>query len=306
MYPQHYFGLFPPFPRRKKVFVAMSFDEKFRTRWENVIVPAIQSVQVDGTALEPHRVDTRQIGDSVLTEILEGIANDMVILADVTTIGCINGTAIRNGNVMYEVGIAHAVRLPEEVLLFRSDSDSLPFDLANIRVNSYNPDEAPEPAKQRVEEALISAINEVNIRKHLAVEDAAKSLDHIECSVLDQAFTSGGVRPFPTQTMGNALANTPRNMAITRLLQFGLLEVELETRMRKIFEAGAVKDQIHEAREGGLFTYKLTHFGNAVHKYFWGHATELGLVVAVDTKIRQAKRRAQSNATHDSGQPSGE
>jgi hypothetical protein len=39
MYPANYFGLFPPFPRENTVFVAMSFDPRFQTRWSNVIVP---------------------------------------------------------------------------------------------------------------------------------------------------------------------------------------------------------------------------------------------------------------------------
>ena len=44
MFPNHYFGLFPPFPRNNRVFVAMSFDEQFKDRWQNVLVPAITSV----------------------------------------------------------------------------------------------------------------------------------------------------------------------------------------------------------------------------------------------------------------------
>ena len=72
MFPRNYFGLFPPFPRENKVFVAMSFDDQFQSRWENVISPAIRNVSVNNTPLEPHRIDTRRIGDSILTEILGG------------------------------------------------------------------------------------------------------------------------------------------------------------------------------------------------------------------------------------------
>ena len=86
MYPQTYFGLFPPFPRENKVFVAMSFAPQFQARWKAVITPAIRSVMVNGKPLEPHRVDARQISDSVLTEILGGITNDRLIFADVSTI----------------------------------------------------------------------------------------------------------------------------------------------------------------------------------------------------------------------------
>ena len=63
---------------------------------------------------------------------MDGITSSRLFLADVTSIGKRDDVPIRNGNVMYEIGLAHAVRLPEEVLLFRSDSDRLLFDLANV------------------------------------------------------------------------------------------------------------------------------------------------------------------------------
>lgn len=34
MYPRNYFDFFPPFPRNLRVFVAMSFDDRFKKRWE--------------------------------------------------------------------------------------------------------------------------------------------------------------------------------------------------------------------------------------------------------------------------------
>ena len=150
MYPNQYFSLFPPFPHRDKVFVAMSFDDKFNRRWEDVIVPAVSSIEVAGVQLQPHRVDTRRISDSILTEILDGISNDKLVLADVTTESHIASQPIRNGNVMYEVGIAHAIRLPEEVLLFRSDSDKVLFDIANVRLNSYDPDGSRNEAREAI------------------------------------------------------------------------------------------------------------------------------------------------------------
>jgi hypothetical protein len=113
MYPANYFGLFPPFPREDKVFIAMSFDQRFEDRWTRVIGPAIRNIRVNDVPLEPHRVDIRQISDSILTEILAGITNHRAIFADVTSLGSIDGRPLRNGNVMYEVGLAHALRLPE-------------------------------------------------------------------------------------------------------------------------------------------------------------------------------------------------
>ena len=129
MYPAHLFELFPPFPRDERVFVAMSFDPALRLRWTNVIEPAVREA-----GLEPFRVDASKVSDSILTEILQGIARARLILADISSVG-----GVRNANVLYEVGMAHAARQPQEVLLFRSDSDRLLFDVSNVRVNAFHP-----------------------------------------------------------------------------------------------------------------------------------------------------------------------
>ena len=55
-----------------------------------------------------------------------------------------------NANVLYEVGLAHALRAPEQVLLFRSDADPLLFDVSGIRVHTYDPDGDPEGAKKKL------------------------------------------------------------------------------------------------------------------------------------------------------------
>ena len=62
--------------------------------------------------------------------------------------GTVNGHPMRNDNVLYEVGLAHAARLPAEVVLFRSDRDQLMVDVVNIRVNSYDPDRDPGAARE--------------------------------------------------------------------------------------------------------------------------------------------------------------
>ena len=171
IYPLDVFNLFPPFPRNNNVFVAISFDNKFDDRWKNVIVPAIKEV-----GLEPCRVDMKTISDSIITEIVTEINNCHLFFADVTTLAHCGDRAFRNENVLYEVVIAHSSRLPEEVILFRSDNDKLLFDLANIRINSYDPDGDPKKSKELVIGALNSALNEIILQKHNSVKYAVESL----------------------------------------------------------------------------------------------------------------------------------
>src|SRR4051812_45988772 len=122
MYPLDLFNLFPPFPRENTAFVAMSFDPQFDASWQNVLKPAISGTGVTNSGvqtehLRPVRVDQRKISDSILTEIVAHIARSRFIIADISVIAKHGNLVVRNSNVMYEVGLAHARRLPHEVLL---------------------------------------------------------------------------------------------------------------------------------------------------------------------------------------------
>lgn len=112
----------------------MSFDAKYQTRFDHVIAPAVESLSIDGTPLTPVRVDLSRTGDSILTDINDGIAHSALVLADVSSIGMDRETGLsyRNGNVLYEVGIALASRQPHDVLLVRDDHDKFLFDVSTI------------------------------------------------------------------------------------------------------------------------------------------------------------------------------
>jgi len=257
MYPLNLFTLFPPFPRENKVFVAMSFDRRFDKRWEEVIIEGVKEITVNGTHLEPYRVDIGKGSDSITSEILSGIGNCILFLADITTIGKIGDDPIRNGNVMYEVGIAQAVRLPAEVILFRSDDDPLLFDMVTNRVNYYNPDNEPEEAKQKVKDAIISTGNEINLQKHLSVRQAVDSLDYPD--LLTLIFSSNSDLNHPlTRTIKDVLSNIDRLNSIKRLLELGILNTQYKQITSEVFDE--FKDKPFEQ----ILSYKITPFGNAV------------------------------------------
>lgn len=265
MYPANFFGLFPPFPRDNKIFVAMSFDSRFDDRWKNVLEPAINSVHINEVPLEAVRVDARRIGDSVITEILDGISRHKMVIADVTTIGYLptkedqkKPAPIRNANVMYEVGLAHAVRLPEEILMFRSDNDNLNFDISNIRVNSYNPDTDPKASMELVGRSIISALKELDLKRHFAVRQAVDTLDHATWLVLAQAQADQGLKHPTIRSMRDALGNFERVRAISKLLEIGAIRAVFPKLTPTLLD-----------RHGGdaseeMFTYKSTDFGTAV------------------------------------------
>lgn len=257
MFPSAYFSLFPAFPRNNKVFVAMSFDSRFDQRYSAVIEPALRGIEVNGRPLEPYRVDTRTISDSILTEILSGIGSSRLIFADVSTIEKIGDHAIRNGNVMYEVGVAHAMRQPEEVLLFRSDNDRVLFDVANIRLNSYEPEASPEDARDLVVKTVLNALAELDLRKSLAIQQAADTLDNPSWMLLTEAQAGRKVVHPEVRTMRQVLGNSSRLASIQRMLDIGAIRASYLMVTPEKYESLKTKT-------GNFLSYECTAFGSAL------------------------------------------
>ena len=260
MYPRHFFDRFPPYPRSQRVFVAMSFDPRLEARWNTVIGPAIAEVSVDGKVLAPHRVDSRSVSDSILTEILSGVGSSLLIFGDVTSLDTLNGVPLRNPNVFYEIGIAHAMRLPEEVLLFRSDDGPLLFDVANIRVNQYDPDTDPGKARAQISGAVSAAVREINLTRSLVVGSYAARLDSQSWIALLLAQNQGYLEHPVVRTLGQAVIGRAREAAITSLLELGLIEtmygVTGPDLVKTIKEGGTPLEQV--------FRYQMTNLGRAV------------------------------------------
>jgi hypothetical protein len=284
MYPSQFLSLFPPFPREDKVFVAMSFDPHFDARWNKVILPGIRRVEVDGNRLEAYRVDTRRISDSIVTEILRGISNHRLIFADITTLSNIDGRPIRNGNVMYEVGLAHAARLAEEVILFRSDTDSLLFDLANVRVNQYDPDSKPQESQEQVVNAVVDALKELDLTRHLAVKRAVEGLDFAGWRVLLEGQDL--INPPVVRTMRDALSHASRIAAIARLLDMGVLQTDFLNITPEYLRAANPEQPVEE-----MVRYRITPFGRAVQAMC---VKKLGLTPELGRAIEEIEGRIES------------
>jgi len=257
MYPREYFALLPAFPRSLRVFVIMSFDSRFNARWETVIQPAIKALTLNGKPLEPFRTDATVIGDSILTTLLSEISTARMIFCDLSTVAAIDGHPVRNGNVMYELGLAHSTRLAQEVVVFRSDDDPLLFDVSNVRVNHYDPDNRPEEAVKLIKEAMIVAANEVALVRSLAVERAADSLDAAAQLLLIEmsAAPDEPIQPPPLQNMGQILGNLARRTAIQELVAARALTADHRKRdivsvaqMEERFSSAAMLEQVFEYR----------------------------------------------------------
>ncbi|MFC2000510.1 hypothetical protein ACFLXE_07155 [Chloroflexota bacterium] len=107
-----------------KCFVIMPFEEPFHRYYQEVFAPAIRKAK-----LTPLRADEIEKPGVIVDQIWRGIQEAEVLLADLTG---------RNANVMYELGLAHALGKPV-VQLVQSVTD-LPFDLKALRHIIYRTD----------------------------------------------------------------------------------------------------------------------------------------------------------------------
>jgi|GEM_PF-2410540 len=169
MYPKVFVDYFRQFDRKPEVFVAMPMSKDFEPRWRNIFKPAIRRC-----GLKPYRVDLRLVSDSILMDILEGIGRAQFVLVDVSP----QKDGWPNPNVMYELGLAHAIRLPEEVIVVRDSNRSVsaPFDVSHIRWNAFDP-ERVTAAQKTIWSLFKVAQHEIDLTKDILIQQTVRSLD---------------------------------------------------------------------------------------------------------------------------------
>jgi hypothetical protein len=221
MYPNTYLRTFWQMNLRDEVFVAMSFDPRYQRRYEDVIAPAIRRVSIGGHPLSPKRVDLSKTGDSILTDIMDGIAHSQMVLADVSTVGSDKTTGLpyRNENVMYEVGLALACRQPTEVLLLRDDKDKFLFDVSVIPHATV--DFTAGGASDVIMELIHGRLRERDLINDARIQQTLASLGLEEMAIL-RALITQGMGPDVMWPAGGT-GNSTSLVGIPRLLDRGIL-----------------------------------------------------------------------------------
>ena len=147
-----------------------------------------------------------------------------MVLADVSTFGTDAQTKqpYRNGNVMYEVGIALACRQPQEVLLIRDDNDHFLFDVSTIphlTIDFNNVDSA----RQRLQDELMARLRERQYVNDARVRLAIARLTAEELTVLKQAATYPPGTVWGSKDTGSV--NFLEMASAPRLLDKGLIQL---------------------------------------------------------------------------------
>ncbi len=120
---QHHKILGPPRLHQTwpKVFVLMPFTPALQPVFEDHIARAVTTV-----GLDVKRADDFFSVKSVISDIWSAIHAASFVVADCTG---------RNPNVMYEIGLAHAIG--RETILISQSIDDVPFDLRHLRIILY-------------------------------------------------------------------------------------------------------------------------------------------------------------------------
>ena len=224
MYPREYFDTFWRGDIKNEVFVIMPFTEEFTPVWEYAIKPAIE----EDTQENPiaRRVDTTTITGNIAFEILEGIAHAKIVFADISVCTSEKWKGQRNGNVMYEVGLAHALRQKEEIIMVRKDDEEINFDIVQIRVQRYDPSDLHKTRKE-FSTFIKNSINTIDNLKSLKVEQAVRSLT-ANCPRL-MFYNEGFHIHEPTETKPKSTLTILRDYdGVRTLMSLGMLWCDLD------------------------------------------------------------------------------
>ena len=143
----------------KICFVVMPFGSKpvgkqkvnFDNIYEKIFKPAINAVALpEGGKLKAARTDKDFFSGDIGQEMFQYLNRSRFALADITSL---------NPNVMYEIGVRHAVR-ESGTAIFRQGDATIPFDINHIKAFPYfyrpesNADEARTLIRRVLRESL--------------------------------------------------------------------------------------------------------------------------------------------------------
>lgn len=126
-------------------FVMMPFAAPIGNYYDLIYKPAIEKA-----GLTPVRADTEIFATGkIMDQVWTGINTASVLVAELT---------MKNPNVFYELGIAHALKKP--VVLVSANEQDVPFDLKHIRVIYYDMSDPfwGQKLMNKVAENILSAI----------------------------------------------------------------------------------------------------------------------------------------------------
>jgi len=130
-------------------FVVMPFAEPIGGYYDDIYKPAIEKAKLKASRADADIYGTGKIID----QIWNGITSARVLLAELTN---------RNANVLYELGLAHALHKPVVLVCSKASEEDVPFDLRHVRVVYYDKDDPFWGTKliEKVAEKVLSVMQD--------------------------------------------------------------------------------------------------------------------------------------------------
>jgi hypothetical protein len=241
MYPKVFFENFWGGEQRNELFVCIPFDESFDKKFEIIKDAAIQTGFKDA-----RRTKEDSVANEITSKILDGIANSRMLLFDLSDDPNYSKSKIKvNGNVLYELGIANAMREPDDILLIRKESlTGVPFDITGLNIHFYKEDFTSDWMKEK----LKNAIENQKWYKSRRVETAAKSIDSFGLKLIHLIYKH---RPSDRDHFNDEAIpqewRTEAKLAILRMMDLGIVWFATD-------------------KEGTEYAYHWTPFGREVIK----------------------------------------
>lgn len=135
----------------------MPFDPSLDRVFEGLIRPALEDA---GFAVT--RADLSNNQQQILKDIVNELARADLVVVDVTGL---------NGNVMYELGLAHA--MGRRTVMITQDISELPFDLRSYRATGYSTDFVEAPKLRERLKAIADAVVDGSAEFSNPVQDFA-------------------------------------------------------------------------------------------------------------------------------------
>ena len=163
-----------------QAFVLMSFSGDFEEVYDQLIVPGLEAN--DFTVSRADLSDNQQ---QILKDIITRLHSADLVIVDVTGL---------NGNVMYELGLAHG--MGKRTMMITQNIDELPFDLRPYRATEYTVNFSAAAKLTEAIAAVAKAIQENTAEFSNPVQDFAP--DSLASSTQVAQVPASGRAPRPS------------------------------------------------------------------------------------------------------------
>jgi hypothetical protein len=170
------------------VFIAISFNRKYKNVLNSAIIPAIEE-----SGFTPAMANEKygSTGD-IYKDIGKQIYNSSIIITDVSKRYDDNGRMIDLSNIFYEIGLAHAIEKHVIILCRKGqEKEDMPYDLDRIRHISYDSDDLLE-LKEQLKVKIKKLKNELPVRffddLHIMSNDEKDELRYLRNRSLEITF----------------------------------------------------------------------------------------------------------------------